>query len=241
MKQISKITQETFIYLYKVLTDLGLDQDRISFAELKNILNNDKMFNSEEFAYEVFYVICVAGFKQDYAKIICNKIIYLAQKKPDLNLEDLKCIYNHSGKIKAILKVWQNRDMYQKKFYELHTLEEKLNFLETLPYIGPITKYHLARNLGLNFVKYDIWIQRLGVALYGDINLLNLVNNSKLSPQVEAACNRMFADIHKNTGEKIGFIDAILWRACQKGLIKIDKQYVYLDTNFSIKSKVTKL
>ena len=39
----------------------------------------------------------------------------------------------------------------------------------------------------------------------------------------------MFDKIQKETDEKVGFIDVVLWRACQKGLIKINGKNVFLD------------
>ena len=83
--------------------------------------------------------------------------------------------------------------------------------------------------MGLNFVKYDIWIQRLGVTLSGDQVLLKYLSKSKLSSVVKDACDKMFEDLHEKTGEKVGFIDVILWRSCQKGLIKIFDGKVFLD------------
>ena len=73
LEKIEEINLVTFNYLQFTLQECGLDQDRISFKELRYLLNEGKIFTPEEFAYEVFYVICVAGFKQDYAKK-CVKI-----------------------------------------------------------------------------------------------------------------------------------------------------------------------
>ena len=122
--------------------------------------------------------------------------------------------------------------IYQKKFYGLKTVDEKVDFLGTLPHVGNITKYHLARNLGLNFVKYDIWIQRLGVALYGDEFFVDKVNNSRLLPEIKYYCDRMFDKLAEETGEKVGFIDVVLWRSCQKGLLKINGKTVFLNKGF---------
>ena len=144
-------------------------------------------------------------------------------------MEDMLTIYKNKAKVKAIKDVWDNRLSYSYTFYSCKTIEEKVEFLGTLPHIGNITKYHLARNLGLNFVKYDIWIQRLGVALYGTEDFVDKVNNTKLLPQIKFFCDIMFNKIQEETSEKVGFIDVVLWRACQKGLIKINGQNVFLD------------
>lgn len=228
MEKITEITPVIFNYLMLKLKMLGLDSDRRSFDDIRYNLNNNVKFSAEDFAYECFYVVCVAGFKQDYAKVMCEKIIDFIQKHDNFTEDDLLGIYKNKGKVKAISEIWRNRNSYRDAFYAIEAVEEKVNFLGSLPYIGDITKYHLARNLGLNFVKYDIWIQRLGVALYGTYEYIDKVDNSKLLPQIKYFCDTMFKKIEEQTGEKVGFIDVVLWRACQKGLIKINGRNVFV-------------
>ena len=87
-----------------------------------------------------------------------------------------------------------------------------------MPHIWKITANHLARNLGENIVKYDVWIQRLGVKYIGE----NLeIDNSKLNPEIKHACDEMFAHLAQETGLPIGYIDVVLWRSLQQGLIKL--------------------
>jgi hypothetical protein len=198
------------------------------------MLEGGVILNPDEFAWECFYVICVAGFKQEIAKAMCNRVVKFISDNPGFDEEDLLAIYKNKYKVKAIVDVWQHRKEYQKKFYSLATPNEKVEFLGTLPHIGNITKHHLARNLGLNFAKYDIWIQRLGTALYGKPESMEMVNNSKLSPLIKEYCDKMFNDLLEITGEKIGFIDVVLWRSCQMGLIKIKNSQAFLNRNVSI-------
>ena len=229
MEKLTEITAVIFNYLQVRMGMLGLDADRRTFREIHEMLNTNTILSPVEFAYECFYVICVAGFKQDYAKAICDKIIDFVNKNEKFTIEDMLTIYKNKAKVKAIKDVWDNRLSYSYTFYSCKTIEEKVEFLGTLPHIGNITKYHLARNLGLNFVKYDIWIQRLGVALYGTEDFVDKVNNTKLLPQIKYFCDIMFDKIQEETGEKVGFIYVVLWRACQKGLIKINGKDVFLN------------
>lgn len=229
MEKITEINAIIFNYLLMTLKKLGLDADKRSFDEIRYILNNNIAFEADDFAYECFYVVCVAGFKQDYAKAMCDKIIKLTKENENFTIENLSKIYGNKLKVKAIKNIWDNRETYKNKFYELKNIEDKVEFLGSLPYIGNITKYHLARNLGLDFVKYDIWIQRLGVALYGTENFVDKVNNTKLIPEIKQFCDTMFNKLKKETGEKVGFIDVVLWRSCQKGLIKINGKNVFIN------------
>ncbi|MCL2889957.1 MAG: hypothetical protein FWF34_01735, partial [Alphaproteobacteria bacterium] len=100
-------------------------------------------------------------------------------------------------------------------------LESKLSYLSSLPHIGKITANHLARNLGEDIVKYDIWIQRLGVAFVGREDLKSKIDNGNLDPDVKAACDEMFAHLVRETGLPRGYIDVVLWKSCQVGLIKL--------------------
>ena len=228
MEKITEINAVVFNYLLITLKKLGLDADKRSFDEIRYMLNNNVVFRADDFAYECFYVVCVAGFKQDYAKAMCNKIIKLTKENKNFTIEDLSKIYGNKLKVKAIKNIWDNREFYKNKFYELKNINDKVEFLGTIPYIGNITKYHLARNLGLNFVKYDIWIQRLGVALYGTEDFVSKVNNTKLIPEIKYFCDIMFKKLEEEIGEKVGFIDVVLWRSCQKGLIKINNKDVFI-------------
>lgn len=235
MENITEINGVIFNYLQLKLIESGLDSDRRSFGEIRKILSVKPIFNPEEFAFECFYVVCVAGFKQDYAKKMCNRVIdFIKGSDFEFTEDTLAQIYGNKMKVKAIKQIWDNRDLYQNKFYSLKTTKEKVDFLGSLPHIGNITKYHLARNLGLNFVKYDIWIQRLGVALYGNDNLVSKVNNSKLLPEIKYCCDIMFDKLNKETSEKVGYIDVVLWRSCQKGLLKINGRKVFLDKEFKV-------
>lgn len=229
MKQINEITPSLFYYVQHLLINSGNDSDNSSFAEIHDRLYNPKIFTAEEFAKEVFYVICVAGFKQATAKKMCQKVIDYIDVNQIPIFDDLIKIYGNVNKVNAIIKVWNNREDLHKNFYQLSTPEEKLDFLSKLPHIGNITKYHIARNLGINFVKYDIWIQRLGVALYGDLEYAKKVSNSKLNPKIKEMCDKMFFDLEMQINEKTGYIDVVLWKACQQGLFVIDKDKVFFN------------
>lgn len=231
MKQITEITPSLFYYIQYLLINSGNDSDKSSFAEIHERLYRPKIFTPDEFAEEIFYVICVAGFKQTTAKKMCNKVMDYIKQNPKPNFDDLIKIYGNVNKVNAIIKVWNNRVELHDEFYKLSTPEEKLDFLSKLPHIGNITKYHIARNLGINFVKYDIWIQRLGVALYGNLEYAEKVSNSKLNPEIKNMCDKMFSDLEAKINEKTGYIDVVLWKACQQGLFVIDKDKVFFDNN----------
>ncbi|MDD2840310.1 MAG: hypothetical protein PHY80_04275 [Rickettsiales bacterium] len=229
MKQINEITPSLFYLVQHLLINSGNDTDNSSFSEIHDRLYKPKIFTPEEFAQEVFYVICVAGFRQATAKMMCQKIINYIDINQNPVFDDLIKIYGNVNKVNAIIKVWNNRVELHDSFYKLSTPEEKLDFLSKLPHIGNITKYHIARNLGINFVKYDIWIQRLGVALYGNLEYVEIVSNSKLNPKIKEMCDKMFSDLEMQINEKTGYIDVVLWKACQQGVFIIEKDKVFFN------------
>ena len=63
-----------------------------------------------------------------------------------------------------------------------------------MPHIGPITKFHLARNLGLDYAKPDRHLVKIALA-FGYSN-------------VQAFCR----EASELTGDKIGLVDLVFWR-----------------------------
>ena len=201
------------------LRKMGLDSDDKSFDEIKENLSHPKKLSPIEFANTVSYVILAGGFSQKTAKRIHKIIMEKMPENP--SVDDLLKIFNNKNKINAIVKIWNNRDNFCNEFYMCKNLEEKLSFLQKLPHIGKITANHLARNLGENVVKYDIWIQRLGV-LYGRNPVLyQKIDNGKLDTDIKKCCDDMFEHLHNETRLPIGYIDVVLWKALQNHLIEV--------------------
>jgi hypothetical protein len=68
--------------------------------------------------------------------------------------------------------------------------------LVKLPFIGPVTSYHLAKNLGLDVVKRDRHLVRLASYLGFD------------SPE------EMCGAFGHQVGEPVSVVDIVLWRYC---------------------------
>ncbi len=209
-----------FFDLDKRLRDMGLDSDAQTFDEIKQNLSCPKKCNPDEFAEQVIYVILAGGFSQKTAKKIHQKIMNCLVNNI-FNYNELLNIFNNKNKIKAVCEVWNNRQDFRNHYYSLCDLDSKISYLQKLPHIGKITANHLARNLGEDVVKYDIWIQRLGALYAGDVDLQEKIDNKKLSSEIKKACDDMFGRLVKETGLPRGYIDVVLWKACQNGLIKL--------------------
>ena len=107
-------------------------------------------------------------------------------------------VFGHPGKAPAIDWIWERR---HELFEHYGAAEHKLAFLETLPWIGPVTRYHLAKNLGADEAKPDVHMERLA---------------RRDRTSTRTLCRRLA----RQTGYRIATIDSILWRACADGLLK---------------------
>lgn len=214
-------TADWFYGLDSHLREMGLDSDAQSFDEIKQMLTNRRQFAPDEFAEMCAYVILAGGFSQKTAKKIHAKIIDFLHKN-GADFDGLIALFNNKNKINAVCKIWNNRVAFCDAYYACTDLESRLSYLQKLPHIGKITANHLARNLGEDIVKYDIWIQRLGVLYSGNIALRDKIDNGKLDADVQRACDDMFAHLSAVTGLPRGYIDVVLWKSCQNKLISMD-------------------
>lgn len=145
-----------------------------------------------QFFCEFILVVCNSGMKAEVAAMIQDRI-WEAIRSGVPVIEAFK----HPGKAAAIEHVREN---YQILFYEYQNTEDKLAFLQKLPWIGPITKFHLARNLGMNVVKPDL-------------HLVRIANRFHTTPEI------LCRNLEKETGDKAGLIDCVLWRASKLELV----------------------
>ncbi len=156
----------------------------------------------KDFLIEYVFVVCYSGMKNQVAEKIFER--YMEQ-----GIVAIK----HPLKKKAILEAEQN----YKKWFEILKIRKQsnteLDFLESLPHIGKITKYQLARNLGLDVAKPDRHMQKLA-ELFG-----------------YADPTHMCIDIYSFTGGeyRVGTIDVILWRYCN-----LNPDYVEMIKNYKI-------
>jgi len=151
--------------------------------------------DADTFATEAVWVIISAGMKNQVAEnIFRNVMSYLKENRsPSL-------VFRHRGKVRAIQQIWQNREHLYASFRVTMSDNAKLAFLETLPWIGGITKFHLARNLGLDVCKPDRHLVRVAQSYFTTPKEL---------------CTRLAVE----TGDRVGVVDVVLWRAANLGII----------------------
>lgn len=138
------------------------------------------------FFCEYMWVVINSGMKNQIAKKIYDKM-----------MKEGFDVFKHEGKVKAIKDVYQNADKYFREYLEA---KDKLAYLETMPFIGKITKYHLAKNYGLDFCKPDRHLERI-------------------AKQYNTTPEKLCGKLAKETNLRIGTVDLIIWRSANLGMI----------------------
>ncbi|MBO4700672.1 MAG: hypothetical protein J5620_02900 [Alphaproteobacteria bacterium] len=203
-----------FFDLEKQIREMGADSDAQSFDEIREMLAHPRRFSPDAFATMCAYVILAGGFSQKTAKRIHKDIMEYIYKN-GADFDAIFQMFHNKNKVSAICKIWENRTELCDGFYVKTTDDERLKYLAQLPHIGKITANHLARNLGVDTVKYDVWIRRLG-AQYAGIS-----RTDELTDEIKRACDNMFSHMCAETKLPRGYIDVVLWKSCQIGLIKL--------------------
>lgn len=102
--------------------------------------------------------------------------------------------FANRGKLHGILSAAQQVHAVGFKKFKQSVLTDPINQLQSLPFIGPITSWHLAKNLGLDVAKPDRHLVRVSESLgFRDADHL---------------CRELAA----STGEQVKVVDLIVWR-----------------------------
>jgi len=151
--------------------------------------------DATDFALRVSYVILNSGMKWTV-----TKDIWARMKSSLIETGEVGDTFGHPAKRKAIDLVMSNRSELFQTFKSAwaNGSEEVIEFCETLPYVGGITKYHLAKNLGVDTAKPDVWLERVAA-------------NS--GEDVQELCSRL----SQLAGDSVATVDYVIWKACQQG------------------------
>jgi len=149
-----------------------------------------------EFYLQYCYVVFNTGMKNQIAENMYEDFLN-GFKRVNCGISDISktvSMIRHPGKRKAIHNAYFRYEGWFETLKEKKSIEEQLEFLETLDFIGLVTKFHLARNIGLDVAKPDRHLVR--IAEHFDM------------PSVREMCEF----ISGKTGDRVGVVDVILWR-----------------------------
>lgn len=102
--------------------------------------------------------------------------------------------FNNGSKISAIIKAAKKINSLGFSRLKMMIRENPIETLQDFSYIGPITVYHLAKNIGLPVAKPDRHLTRIA--------------NMEGYSDVQEFCN----EISRLTGDGIAVVDIVLWR-----------------------------
>lgn len=148
--------------------------------------------DAEAFAREAAFTVCNSGFRNSIAVPIFERCMAAIKGGRSAATE-----FGHEGKCRAIDQIWTER----KSLFAAYLAEEdKISFLRTLPWIGRITSYHLEKNLGGDYAKPDVHMERL-------------------ARRDKTTTHKLCRRLARETGYRVATIDTVLWRACAEGLL----------------------
>ena len=145
-----------------------------------------------DFFREYAFVICNSGMKNTIARKIFDKVM-----KAVVAGVPVFDVFRHPGKAEALDRVWETRG---RLFREYLAAKDKVEYLAGLPWIGDITKYHLAKNLGKDVCKPDR-------------HLVRIAEHYETTPE------ELCLQLSEASGDRVGTVDVVLWRAAAIGII----------------------
>lgn len=146
--------------------------------------------DADVFWREFAWVVLNSGMKNQVAAGIWQRV------RPTVeNGGSAAEVFGHKGKAAAIDAVYQHRG---ERFAEYLAAADKLAYLRSLPWIGQITCYHLAKNFGHDVAKPDRHLVRIAGG-----------------EGVDALCARL---AHAS-GDRVATVDVVIWRAANLRLI----------------------
>ncbi len=149
----------------------------------------------ERLIAEYAFVVVNSGMKATVARGIYDRLWPAVLAGDSASTE-----FGHKGKCAAIDRGWREREAWYAEAAAL-TGEPLVEWCGARPWVGPITKWHLAKNLGADAAKPDRWLVRLA---------------ESHEETVDGLCGRLAQDL----GWRIGTVDVVLWRACAVGLCR---------------------
>jgi len=160
-------------------------------------------FTESDLLREGAWVILCSGFREEYVRHAFDKVSLcfcdwesaeVINKNSSVCSESALQVFGNKQKIAAIAQMASM--VHIEGFDVVHSriLAEPVKELQCFPFIGPITSYHLAKNLGFHCAKPDRHLIRIA--------------KSRNIEDVQELCR----EIVRNTGELLGVVDIVLWR-----------------------------
>lgn len=179
------MTLEKYRLLRDAIIGAGYKHD-IEWAE--TIVPIEQL-DAQQFWMEYAWVVINSGMKNQVARGIWDRVRPVVERGGSASE-----VFKHIGKAAAIDRVWKSR---RTLFYHYKLAADKMEFLRRLPWIGPITCWHLAKNFGADVAKPDRHLERIAGA---------------------GRTHELCARLSKESGDAVRVVDTVIWRAANLGL-----------------------
>ncbi len=179
-----RIELDQYMMLRQKLIDLGYGHE-IEWAQTVQMVSD-----ALSFWREYAWVVINSGMKNQVARGIWEKV------RPEVEGGgSASTVFGHKGKAEAIDRIYAGRETLLAQFL---SSKDRMEFLWELPWIGETTRWHLAKNYGVDCAKPDR-------------HLLRIAGREG----VDHLCSRLAG----SSGDRIATVDLVLWRASNLGLI----------------------
>lgn len=174
--------------------------------------------NESDFLREISWVILSSGMRESVIHNIFGNIsecFYNWASSEIIVKNKNKCYhnaleyFNNKNKISAIIYAAEKIENLGFSNFKDEISEDPLNKLQELQYIGPVTVYHLVKNIGLPYAKPDRHLKRIAK------------NEGYLDVQ------QFCYDVAVLTGDSKPVVDIVFWR-----FATITDNYLDILTNF---------
>lgn len=169
------------------LLEAGFAEEDVAWSE-----TTGPPSNADAFALETAFVICNSGMQNKVARRIFEKV-----REALLSGRSARDAFGHPGKSAGIDEVWRRREELLASYLEAG---DKVSFCRSLPWVGGITCYHLAKNFGAQVAKPDVHLQRL-------------------ADRHGTTCQDLCEELARRTGFRVATVDLMLWRACAERML----------------------
>jgi len=201
---ISSIFDPTFdlSFLYERIKKIVINFGYSDEIEWQKGIDFEK-FTESDLLREGAWVILCSGFREEYVRRAFDKVSLCFcdwESAKIINNNSLICsesalqIFGNKQKISAIAQMASMVDTEGFESVKSRVLAEPVKELQRFPFIGPITSYHLAKNLGFHYAKPDRHLIRIA--------------RSRNIEDVQELCS----EIVRSTGELLSVVDIVLWR-----------------------------
>jgi hypothetical protein len=152
--------------------------------------------DADDMALELVFILCNSGMHHVVASGIYTKCSKILVNGGTVQGQ----VLGRHRKAGYIDDIWRDRRQLFAEWQALADDAARLEYLENIPGIGPITKYHAAKNFAMQVAKPDVHLMRLAAL-------------ERTTPQ--DLCERLA----RETGHKVATVDTVLWRACATGVL----------------------